>query len=130
VLYQDRILDETIRLSQEAAKRQPVFWMFLSDHGVETGDWESRPGHSPNTPSGYRIPALLWASPSLTGGWAWDKVASRGFRADWLDDLLTAAAGIRWKGDRPQQSLIGERYDWEDPPSKQRFAKSAGQSKP
>ncbi|MFU0842489.1 MAG: hypothetical protein ACFWTZ_07790 [Burkholderia sp.] len=130
VLYQDRILDETIRLSQEAAKRQPVFWMFLSDHGVETGDWESRTGHSPNSPSGYRIPALLWASPSLTGGWAWDKVASRGFRADWLDDLLTAAAGIRWKGDRPQQSLIGERYDWEDPPSKQRFAKSAGQSKP
>lgn len=127
VLYQDRIIDATIRLSEQAAKRRPVFWMFLSDHGVETGDWDSRSGHSPNTPSGYRIPALLWASPSLSAGWAWDKVSSRGFRADWLDDLLTAAAGIRWKGDRPQQSLIGERYDWQDPPPKLRFAGSAGQ---
>ena len=120
VLYQDRVLAESLTLTETSSKQTPAFWLYLSDHGVETGAYDDRSGHSQTTPSGYRIPVLMWASPSLSTQWAWSDLQNRSFRSDWLPSVLFSAAGIELKTPTPP-SVLSKDYQWQDPPSKTRF---------
>lgn len=120
VLYQDRVLAESLALTEASSKQTPAFWLYLSDHGVETGAYDDRSGHSQTTPSGYRIPVLMWASPSLSTQWAWSDLQNRSFRSDWLPSVLFSAAGIELQTPTPP-SVLSKDYQWQDPPSKTRF---------
>ena len=50
--YQDEVLYQLLTLTRENALLSgiPTDWLFLSDHGQETGDYINRAGHSPRTP--------------------------------------------------------------------------------
>lgn len=120
MLYQDEVLSRIFRVIRDGAGHRSTLCLFLSDHGVETGRYDNRVGHSPASPSSYRIPVLLWARGPLEP--AVRKAAARPFRADWTDSLLLDAAEIRWKGERPHESLLSPDYRWEEPESRRRFS--------
>lgn len=120
MLYQDRILAETLALTSASSDRTPAAWIYLSDHGMETGTYDDRVGHSRTTPAGYRIPLLLWADPRLSKDWAWTRLSKRSFRSDWTPGLLFDAAGIRIRS-AATPSILSEHYRWEPPASKTRF---------
>ena len=121
VVYQDQILSQSLNLVRTAVGTDPALWFYLSDHGVETGLHEDRTGHSQTTPSGYRIPLLMWASPPLAEKLRFSEMPNRSFRSDWLSPSLLDAAGIRWKEEVPSRSVFSEKYRWEAPESKRRF---------
>lgn len=110
--YQDAVLAETLDLSREASKTRSVDWIYLSDHGQELGRTENRTGHSRLTPSGYRIPLLLWSS---DGRLKRDQLEDRPFRADRLSPLLLTLAGIDWRRESPENDFLSSRYDWREP---------------
>ncbi len=85
VLYQDTVLADSLELTEASSKHIPAFWLYLSDHGVETGNYENRTGHSQTTPNGYRIPFLMWADPTLSTQWVWSDLQHRSFRSDGLN---------------------------------------------
>lgn len=120
MLYQDEVLARIFRIVRDGAGNRSTLCLFLSDHGVETGRYDNRVGHSPSSPSSYRIPVLLWARGPLEQ--AVRKAAERPFRADWTDSLLLDAAEIRWKGERPHESLLNPDYRWSEPESRRRFS--------
>ena len=120
VLYQDTVLADSLELTEASSKHIPAFWLYLSDHGVETGNYENRTGHSQTTPSGYRIPFLMWADPTLSTQWVWSDLQHRSFRSDGLRHILFTAAGIELKS-QAMPSLLSKDYQWQDPPSKTRF---------
>jgi heptose-I-phosphate ethanolaminephosphotransferase len=85
--------------------------MFLSDHGQEVGHDISHAGHSPGTPAGYRIPALLWRQ-----GAAFDPLAAgRPFRADWAGWTLADLMALEWPGARQDRNVLDARYVWQAP---------------
>ena len=128
VTYQDQILSQSLELARSASKNDTALWFYLSDHGVETGLNEDRTGHSQTTPSGYRIPLLMWASPSFANKLHFAEITNRSFRADWLSSSLLDAAGIRWKEEIPSRSVFSSQYRWEAPASKLRFERDNSQS--
>ena len=114
MLYQDKILTETLELTQKASENQSVLWLFLSDHGNETGNCLDRTGHSPVTLSGYKIPFMLWASPKFTKQEDLQHLPQE-FRADWLSEMLFDAAGIHWKNSNPTRSILESNYQYQEP---------------
>lgn len=119
ILYQDSVIAQTLRLTRQYAASPNAFWCYLADHGQEVGNYEDWDGHSNTTPSGYRIPLLIWGK----GREAVDvgRAAGRSFRADWVDSMLLEAAGIGWKGEAIQESLLSPEYRWKPPESKAKF---------
>lgn len=120
VLYQDSVLADALSLTEASSDRIPAFWLYLSDHGVETGNHADRTGHSQTTPSGYRIPLLLWADPRLSPDWNWQSLSQRSFRSDDLSALLLKAAGIELSIPSTP-TLLDKDYVWRVPPSKAQF---------
>ena len=122
ILYQDGVIAETLELTKQYASSQDVFWTYLSDHGQEIGNYANFDGHSNMTPSGYRIPLLLWGRGKTAP--LVKNAAGRSFRADWIDAMLLQAAGIRWTGEALHESVLNLDYRWKDPRSKQKFVRN------
>jgi len=110
--YQDEVLYQLLTLTRENALLSgiPTDWLFLSDHGQETGDYINRAGHSPRTPAGFRIPLLFWSSNDLPR-----ISARRPFRADGLSPLLLSLAGIHWSRENPAENFASQNYRWRRP---------------
>jgi heptose-I-phosphate ethanolaminephosphotransferase len=114
LLYHDFVVSETLQLTRTAA-RMPGYWawMYLSDHGQEVGHVSDRAGHSPNTESGYRIPAIIWSNqPSLiqTGD-----VTRKPFRADWAAWTIADLLALQWTGGASSRDVLSNAYHWEQP---------------
>ncbi|WP_431261035.1 phosphoethanolamine transferase [Roseateles chitinivorans] len=112
IAYHDTVVAASLRLTRRHAPRNgDAAWMFLSDHGQEVGHDISHAGHSPGTPAGYRIPALLWRQ-----GAAFDaRTAGRPFRADWAGWTLTDLMALEWQGARHDRNVLDARYVWQAP---------------
>ncbi len=120
VLYHDTIVTKLFQLTQGAGKTadphvaQPYrSWMYLSDHGQEVGHSSNHAGHSPGTPSGYRIPAILWQS--QPGAMTQRNLEHQPFRADWMAYTLADLLHLQWSGDERSRSVLDETYRWQDP---------------
>ena len=122
ILYQDGVIAATLELTQRYAVTSNVFWTYLSDHGQEVGNYADFDGHSNTTPSGYRIPLLIWGRGKTEP--LVKLAARRSFRADWVDSMLLEAAGVRWKGETLNESVLSPAYQWKDPASKQKFVRN------
>ncbi len=49
MLYQDQIISESLELTKKAASSTPADWIYLSDHGAESGHRGDFVGHSSKT---------------------------------------------------------------------------------
>jgi heptose-I-phosphate ethanolaminephosphotransferase len=116
MLYQDRIVSETLDLTKSSPDASKSVWIYLSDHGLETGGTVDRTGHSPTTLSGYKIPFLLWVGDEeKRREIEADADRLQFFRADWLDELLLDVAGIRYPSDNPTFSIYNRGYRYQEP---------------
>lgn len=113
MLYQDRVISQAIKIAGET-NQENVSLVYLSDHGVETGQSGNHVGHSHNTIHGYTIPLLLWTNEkdlSLPK----EKALNTPFRADWLSYLLFDLAKIDCNSCYRNKSWINKSYDWKEP---------------
>ncbi len=114
MLYQDRILAKTFEITKEHSAGQPVSWVYLSDHGAETGRRDDLMGHSSTTLGGYTIPFLFWTNRPDVKLIAED-LEKRPFRGDWLSYMLLDIAGIQCKFPYAEKSWLNENYLWTEP---------------
>lgn len=110
VLYHDTVVSELLQMARDTGTPQTYkAWMYLSDHGQEVGHASDRAGHSPTTPSGYRIPAVIWRNqPSAD-------LAAQPFRADWAAWTVADLLNIQWAGDQPRRNVLQPGYQWQAP---------------
>jgi heptose-I-phosphate ethanolaminephosphotransferase len=110
VLYHDTVVSELLQMARDTGTPQMYkAWMYLSDHGQEVGHASDRAGHSPSTPSGYRIPAVIWRNqPSAD-------LAAQPFRADWAAWTVADLLNIQWAGDQPRRNVLQPGYQWQAP---------------
>ncbi len=117
MLYQDAVLFDTLKLTQNFDKNHPdvkTSWIFLSDHSVETGQRKDRTGHSNNSLGGYTIPFLFWTPYSdLSEGEEVQEGSS--FRSDWLSYMLLDLAGIHCNFPIFEKSWLSKQYKWKEP---------------
>lgn len=109
MLYQDTILAKTFEITKEHSAGQPVSWVYLSDHGAETGRRDDLMGHSSTTLGGYTIPFLFWtnrADMKLIS----EDLEKRPFRGDWLSYLLLDIAGIQCRFPYAEKSWLNPKY--------------------
>lgn len=114
MLYQDTILAKTFEITEEHSAGQPVSWVYLSDHGAETGRRDDLMGHSSTTLGGYTIPFLFWTNRPDVKLIAED-LEKRPFRGDWLSYMLLDIAGIQCKFPYAEKSWLNENYLWTEP---------------
>ena len=114
MLYQDRIIAESLELTKKASVNAPVDWIYLSDHGAESGHRGDFVGHSSKTLGGYTIPFLFWSN-EKTFPQKHDAPTNRPFRSDWLSFLLLDLAGIKCRFAYENKSWRGQSYHWEEP---------------
>ena len=125
MLYQDRVLSEALKISKASDKSGPLTWVFLSDHGVETGNRGDFIGHSSKTIGGYSIPFFYWSSDQdLKRDPA--EFTQRPFRADWLSFLLLDLAKIQCKFPYSEKSWSNADYQWKEPSIIQELKKYKG----
>ena len=114
ILYSDFVVAETLQLARSAGRQDGHrAWMFLSDHGQEVGHGGNHAGHSPQTASGYRIPAVVWrdgpADPDSAA------IQSRPFRADWGGWTIADLLHLRWPGSETDRDVLRGNYRWVAP---------------
>ena len=111
--YQDEVVAKLLDLTRRRADDSGVEteWLYLSDHGQETGETINRAGHSTATPAGYRVPMLMW---SAAGG-VFKALEEKPFRTDRLSPLLLSLAGIHWRGEDEREVFTSGRYQWTPP---------------
>ena len=114
MLYQDKIISESLELTKKAAGNTPVDWIYLSDHGAESGHRGDFVGHSSKTLGGYTIPFLFWSN-EKTYTEKRDQLLNRPFRADWLSFLLLDLAGIKCSFPSDNKSWLNPDYHWKEP---------------
>jgi len=115
VLYSDFVVSETLELARTGGRQDGHrAWMFLSDHGQEVGHQGDQAGHSPQTASGYRIPAMVWPN-RPTEPAASAPTESRPFRADWASWTLADLLRLRWTGDGSDRNALAAGYRWQAP---------------
>ena len=114
MLYQDQIISESLELTKKAASSTPADWIYLSDHGAESGHRGDFVGHSSKTLGGYTIPFLFWSN-EKTYSQKREQLANRPFRADWLSFLLLDLAGIKCYFSYDNKSWIEPDYHWNEP---------------
>lgn len=114
MLYQDRIISESLELTKKSANATPVDWIYLSDHGSESGHRGDFVGHSSKTLGGYTIPFLFWSNEKIYSQKR-DALLNRPFRADWLSFLLLDLAGIKCVFPSSDKSWLNPYYKWKEP---------------
>ncbi|QHJ00434.1 sulfatase-like hydrolase/transferase [Xylophilus rhododendri] len=115
ILYSDFVVAETLRLARGVGRQDGYrAWMFLSDHGQEVGHGGDHAGHSPQTASGYRIPAIVWRNrpiePRDTAA-----IEARPLRTDWASWTLAELLHLRWPGDATERDALRPNYRWQPP---------------
>lgn len=114
MLYQDSILAKTFEITKEHSAGRPVSWVYLSDHGAETGRRDDLMGHSSTTLGGYTIPFLFWTNRAdmklIT-----EDLEKRPFRGDWLSHMLLDIAGIQCRFPYAEKSWLNPKYLWTEP---------------
>lgn len=110
--HQEGVVADTLDLTATLASG-PATWIYKSDHGQEVGHTMRHAGHSPRTASGYRIPLLLWRSPTQ-GPWP-AELQERPFRADWWSPFMADVLALDWPGLVRHQSLLSPDYRWQAP---------------
>ncbi|AVS93110.1 sulfatase [Paracidovorax avenae] len=114
VLYHDGIVSTILRRTREGGTPGGYrAFMYLSDHGQEVGHGANWAGHSPSTPAGYRIPAMVWhngRAPLAPQG-----LERRPLRADWAGHTLVQLLRIDWKGYRADRDVLSGGYRWSPP---------------
>ncbi|MBB3196971.1 sulfatase-like hydrolase/transferase [Roseateles terrae] len=112
IAYHDTVVAQSLRLTRQHTPRDGhAAWMFLSDHGQEVGHEVARAGHSPGTPAGYRVPAVVWRSQS-----PFDPARSDArFRVDWAAWTLASLMHLRWREQRPERDVLDPAYVWQPP---------------
>ncbi|MCF0253125.1 MAG: phosphoethanolamine transferase [Duodenibacillus sp.] len=124
VLYQDGVIAGTLERARRLAAGRPCAWVYLSDHGMETGEGADRAGHSPATRDGYAIPFLVWADEAGRRSWpARETLEARTFRTDLLGWTLLDMAGIRLRDHAPGMSLFAAEPAWGEPEPRRRFGR-------
>ncbi|SDP68829.1 heptose-I-phosphate ethanolaminephosphotransferase [Rhodoferax sp. OV413] len=114
VLYHDSIVAELLQMTRDTGAPQTYrAWMYLSDHGQEVGHVNDYAGHSPSTPAGYRIPAIIWRNQPPTPPSA--DLATRPFRADWAAWTLADLLNIQWTGQTLSRDVLAPGYQWQAP---------------
>ncbi|WCM92963.1 phosphoethanolamine transferase [Acidovorax sp. NCPPB 2350] len=114
VLYHDGIVSRILQRTREGgAPGGYRAFMYFSDHGQEVGHGANWAGHSPGTPAGYRIPAMVWHNGRAP--LAPQDLAQRPLRADWAAHTLVNLLRIDWKGYRPERDAMHARYHWLPP---------------
>lgn len=114
MLYQDKIISETLLITKDATKNTPCDWIYLSDHGAESGNRGDFVGHSSKTLGGYTIPLLFWSNKKNIAQKR-ELLINRPFRADWLSFLLLDLAGIKCKFSFDNKSWLDQDYRWSEP---------------
>lgn len=111
--YQDEVVAKLLELTRRRADDSGVEteWIYLSDHGQETGEAINRAGHSAATPAGYRVPMLMWSA----SGEVFKPLEERPFRTDRLSPLLLSLAGIHWRGEDEREAFTSGRWQWTPP---------------
>ncbi|QJE02460.1 phosphoethanolamine transferase [Massilia forsythiae] len=113
VLYHDGVVARLLAMTQAAPRRDAQenrAWMMLSDHGQEVGHGADFAGHSPRTPAGYRIPALVWRNRPWPAA---AELAGRPFRADWAGWTLADLLQLDWRGETGKYNVLGPDYAWD-----------------
>ena len=110
VRYHDSTVAATLDLTRASPGKQA--WVFLSDHGQEVGHTTDRAGHSATTPDGYRIPLMVWSSFDTP---APARALGAPVRGDWFGYSLARLLGIEWRGAKPGQDVLDQRYRWQAP---------------
>ena len=114
LLYHDFVVSETLQLTRTIGRSGGYrAWMYLSDHGQEVGHGSDRAGHSPNTESGYRIPAIVWRS-TPPGPHA-ARAAQQPFRADWAGWTVADLLHLRWSAQQGERDVLAPGYAWQAP---------------
>lgn len=115
LLYHDFVVSETLQLTRMSGgpNNGHRAWMYISDHGQEVGHVSDRAGHSPNTESGYRIPAVVWRSKPLEATAA--QSGQLPFRADWAAWTVADLLRLRWSGQMDTRNVLSPAYRWEAP---------------
>ena len=114
IRYHDTVVSRILGLVQASAAPQPegnVAWMYLSDHGQEVGHDADFAGHSPGTPAGYRIPALVWRNRPWPAA---AELANRSFRADWAGWTLADLLQLQWQGQATRYNVLAADYAWNE----------------
>lgn len=114
MLYQDKIISESLDLTKKATGSARVDWIYLSDHGAESGHRGDFVGHSSKTLGGYTIPFLFWSN-EKTYSQERNLLSNRPFRADWLSFLLLDLAGIKCSFPTDNKSWLNSAYRWKEP---------------
>ena len=111
--YQDEVIAKLLDLTRRRADDSGVEteWIYLSDHGQETGETINRAGHSAATPAGYRVPMLMWSA----SGEVFRPLEEKPFRTDRLSPLLLSLAGIHWQGEDEREVFTSSLYQWTPP---------------
>lgn len=123
VNYQDIVLDDLLRITKEHAKDKPTFWLYLSDHSVETGDCFDKTGHKVDSITSYKIPLIFWGNQAFYSEKETPKIVD-GFRSDWLGETLLEAAGIKLKGIAEEKSIFSSKYRFAMPENVNRLMSS------
>ncbi|ARU06822.1 sulfatase [Comamonas serinivorans] len=113
VHYNDAVVARMMQMTREATGRGKAAVVYLSDHGQDVGHTSNHVGHSPTTPQGYRIPAVIWQSgflPALP-----QDVGARPFRADWGAWTIARLLELRWRGQDASRDVLSTQYRWEAP---------------
>ncbi len=114
MLYHDFVVAELLRLTRQSGKPDSYrAWMYLSDHGQEVGHGSDRVGHSPSTPSGYRIPAIAWRDGAGVAAKA--AVVQQPFRSDWTGWTVADLLNMQWAGNQPARNVLHADYRWQAP---------------
>ncbi len=114
MLYQDSVLHRSLELTKDIAQSGSVSWLYLSDHGSETGERSNFLGHSPKTLGGYAIPFLFWTD-NKNFQLSQSDSNLRAFRGDWLSYLLLDLAEIGCRFPIGEKSWANENYRWIEP---------------
>lgn len=115
VLYQDSLIGQFLQPLQQIHAKQNVkkSFIYISDHGNETGHYKSFAGHSPGTSSGYRVPMVFWSTQPFKTGVTTQKIDTSELDFNVLQEMgiLTQEYNnmITWQN---QDYQFKPYYDW------------------
>ncbi|SDP02909.1 Sulfatase [Paracidovorax cattleyae] len=133
VLYHEGIVSTILRRTREGGTPGGYrAFMYLSDHGQEVGHGANWAGHSPSTPAGYRIPAIVWhngpCAAGCAGGWTVARCARTGRAIRWCSCCASTGRAIGPTATCSAEATGGIRRKWR--PWRKHVARRQGPGRP